>query len=307
MSPLLRLLLMYIMATLYIIAGIFHFVTPEFYLAIMPNYLPYHLELVYLSGVAEIICGLMLYLKRTRVFGAWLTIALLIAIYPANVQMAQNYWSKDHPQKYLLLARLPFQFVFIWWAYQYTKPIEHAKLLAQELTENFQAHNSPSVIETSYSLDNKQPKRTKYSESETRLIETLENVCDRFLKYNVHAERSGSLRYARGRSQTMETLWNLRNKGVKVVLDVPDTMWDAPSAEITQLKKYCEEMVEEQEENIEQWYFDKQVRNEIPLEKYLCEDRVLKNRDSSCLREVYTPTDQETTNAKSKGDTEKID
>jgi hypothetical protein len=45
---------------------------------------------------------------------------------------------------------------------------------------------------------------------ETRLIETLENVCERFLHYNVHAERPGSLRYARGRSQTMETLWNLR-------------------------------------------------------------------------------------------------
>lgn len=45
---------------------------------------------------------------------------------------------------------------------------------------------------------------------ETRLIETLENVCERFLQYNVHAERPGSLRYARGRSQTMETLWNLR-------------------------------------------------------------------------------------------------
>ncbi len=99
------------------------------------------------------------------------------------------------------------------------------KLLAQELTENFQEHNSPSVIETSYSLDAKQPKKTKYSDSyvlngissshfficrETRLIETLENVCERFLHYNVHAERPGSLRYARGRSQTMETLWNLR-------------------------------------------------------------------------------------------------
>ncbi|CAF2511951.1 unnamed protein product [Rotaria sp. Silwood2] len=184
---------------------------------------------------------------------------------------------------------------------------EVCKLLAQELTENFQEHNSPSVIETSYSLDAKQPKKTKYSDSETRLIETLENVCERFLQYNVHAERSGSLRYARGRSQTMETLWNLRNKGVKVVLDVPDTMWDAPSAEITQLKKYCEEMVEEQEENIEQWYFNKKIRNEILLEKYLCEDRVLKNRDSSCLREVYTPSNEEITHTQSKGDTGKID
>jgi hypothetical protein len=83
------------------------------------------------------------------------------------------------------------------------------------------------VIEPSYSLDGKQVKKIKYSDSyvftthsidfnllvffrETRLIEVLENVCERFLKYNVHAERPGSLRYARGRSQTMDTLWNLR-------------------------------------------------------------------------------------------------
>lgn len=66
-------------------------------------------------------------------------------------------------------------------------------------------------------------------------------------------------------------------------------------------------MVEEQEENIEQWYFNKNVRNEVPLEKYLCEDRVLKNRDSSCLREVYTPSNEPVTKEKSKGDTGKTD
>lgn len=184
---------------------------------------------------------------------------------------------------------------------------EVCKLLAQELTENFQERNSPAVIETGYSFDNTKAKKMKYSDSETRLIETLENVCERFLQYNVHAERSGSLRYARGRSQTMETLWNLRNKGVKVVLDVPDTMWDAPSAEITQLKKYCEEMLEDQEENIEEWYFDKKLREETPLEKYLCEDRVLKNRDASCLREIYQPTDDDQSETKVKGDQRKND
>ncbi len=76
----LRLLLMYSMAILYIIAGVLHFIKPEFYLRIMPRYLPYHLELVYLSGLCEIICGLLLFFKRTQKFGAWLTIALLIAV-----------------------------------------------------------------------------------------------------------------------------------------------------------------------------------------------------------------------------------
>jgi uncharacterized membrane protein len=76
----LRLFFMYLMAILYIIAGIFHFIKPEFYLEIMPHYLPYHLELVYLSGLCEIICGLMLFFRQTQSLGAWLTIALLIAV-----------------------------------------------------------------------------------------------------------------------------------------------------------------------------------------------------------------------------------
>lgn len=62
-------------------------------------------------------------------------------------------------------------------------------------------------------------------------------------------------------------------------------------------------MLEEQEENIEQWYFNKQLRNATPLEKYICEDRVLKNHDASCLAEVYTPSVDAETNKRAKGDT----
>ena len=70
----------YFMALLYIIAGVLHFIKPEFYLPIMPRYLPYHLELIYLSGFCEILCGLLLFFKHTQALGAWLTIALLIAV-----------------------------------------------------------------------------------------------------------------------------------------------------------------------------------------------------------------------------------
>ena len=80
MSSLIRVLLMYFMAILYIIAGVLHFLKPDFYLRIMPRYLPYHLELVYLSGFVEILCGLLLFFKHTQSLGAWLTIALLIAV-----------------------------------------------------------------------------------------------------------------------------------------------------------------------------------------------------------------------------------
>ncbi|CAF0803663.1 unnamed protein product [Rotaria sp. Silwood1] len=70
----------------------------------------------------------MLFFKRTQKLGAWLTIALFIAVYPANIEMAQDFWSNNHPQKYLTLVRLRFQFFFIWWAYQYTKSIQHSKV-----------------------------------------------------------------------------------------------------------------------------------------------------------------------------------
>jgi uncharacterized membrane protein len=42
--------------------------------------------------------------------------------------MAQDFWSKNHSQKYIGLARLPLQFIMIWWAYQYTKPVKQSKL-----------------------------------------------------------------------------------------------------------------------------------------------------------------------------------
>ena len=78
------------MAAFYIVAGVNHFRAPEFYVAIMPPYLPWHLELVYLSGVAEIVCGVGLLIPRTRVLAAWATIALLIAVFPANIHVALN-------------------------------------------------------------------------------------------------------------------------------------------------------------------------------------------------------------------------
>ena len=80
MSTFLRLTFMHLMGIFYIIAGTLHFIIPQFYVSIMPRYLPYHLELVYISGIWEMICGLMIFFKRTQVLGAWLTIALLIAV-----------------------------------------------------------------------------------------------------------------------------------------------------------------------------------------------------------------------------------
>ena len=98
--------------------------SPEFYVAIMPPYLPWHLELVYLSGVAEILCGVGLLFPRTRVLAAWATIALLVAIFPANIHVALHDVPMSGRSQGLGIwnwVRLPFQFVLIAWAWWYTR------------------------------------------------------------------------------------------------------------------------------------------------------------------------------------------
>jgi uncharacterized membrane protein len=104
----------------FIVAGTLHFVVPRFYVRIMPPWLPAHRELVAASGVAEIAGGLLLMSARPRVrrAGGRLSIATLIAVFPANVHMAVNHG--DFPEvpggRPTLLARLPLQAVCIAWA-----------------------------------------------------------------------------------------------------------------------------------------------------------------------------------------------
>ena len=108
------------MAGLYILAGVMHFVSPKFYLRIMPRYIPYHKGLVLISGIAEIALGILLFFPALRSMAAWGIIALLIAIFPANV----NHLTSAKPGKgfplWVLYLRLPIQGVLIWWAYLFT-------------------------------------------------------------------------------------------------------------------------------------------------------------------------------------------
>ncbi|MFC5282227.1 MauE/DoxX family redox-associated membrane protein [Pedobacter alpinus] len=106
-----------LMGSVYVLAGTYHFINPSFYLQIMPKYLPNHLELVYLSGLAEIIAGGLLIPKKTRKLGAWGIIVLLIAVFPANIQMAINEYAEGGFMFYISLIRLPFQFLLMYWAY----------------------------------------------------------------------------------------------------------------------------------------------------------------------------------------------
>jgi uncharacterized membrane protein len=123
-------ILLYAMAAFYIAAGVNHFRSPDFYVAIMPPYLPWHLELVYLSGIAEIVCGVGLLIPRTRVLAAWATIALLIAIFPANIHVALNdvpLAGRSEGAGIWNWVRLPFQLLFIAWAGWYTRDGEPAR------------------------------------------------------------------------------------------------------------------------------------------------------------------------------------
>lgn len=104
-------------------AGVNHFIHPAFYLKIMPSWLPLHKELVFISGVAEVLCALLLLFPVTRRFGAYGVIALLIAVFPANIQMLLDYYHDNNPLLWVAIIRLPIQFLLIWWAYIFTKPI----------------------------------------------------------------------------------------------------------------------------------------------------------------------------------------
>ncbi len=107
----------WLLSILFIAAGFNHFRKPEFYVRIMPPYLPWHLELVYLSGVFEIALGALLLIPRFSKLAAWGLIVLLIAVFPANVHMALNPESYPQFSPLMLWLRLPLQGVLMAWAY----------------------------------------------------------------------------------------------------------------------------------------------------------------------------------------------
>jgi uncharacterized membrane protein len=111
----------YLLAIFMVGAGTMHFVRTDFYVKIMPPYLPLHRELVYLSGVIEIALGVLLLIPRFSRLAAWGIIALLIAVFPANIYVYQH--QELIPGSPILhFLRLPLQGVFLLWAYWHTRP-----------------------------------------------------------------------------------------------------------------------------------------------------------------------------------------
>ena len=102
----------------FVATGLLHFLRPRMYEAIMPRYLPAHRELVYASGVAEIAGGAGVLHPRTAKPAGWWLIATLIAIFPANVEMAVHAERFRRIPRPLLWARLPLQGLLIAWVYK---------------------------------------------------------------------------------------------------------------------------------------------------------------------------------------------
>ena len=102
----------------FLATGVLHFLRPRMYEAIMPGYLPAHRELVYASGVAEMAGGAGVLVQGTRRAAGWWLIATLIAIFPANVNMAVNADRFRAVPEPLLWARLPLQGAVVAWVFR---------------------------------------------------------------------------------------------------------------------------------------------------------------------------------------------
>ena len=114
---------LWIMALFYVAAGIRHFTHTSFYMQMMPPFVPAHLTMVYVSGVAEAALGLALLIPRLSRHAAWVLVALLICVFPANLYMwiADVHIDGRAVPPVFHAIRLPFQAVFIAWAYWHTR------------------------------------------------------------------------------------------------------------------------------------------------------------------------------------------
>ena len=109
------------MAIIYIIAGVFHFIKPKLYLGIMPNYLPNHKFLVYLSGAFEVVLGITICFPLLKNISIYLIIGLLILFLLVRINMLINKMASFGIPKWILILRFPIQFGLMYWAYIYLK------------------------------------------------------------------------------------------------------------------------------------------------------------------------------------------
>jgi uncharacterized membrane protein len=109
-----KIALLILLAMLFTYSGLMHFLHPQPFLKIMPEYLPGHQFLVSLSGIFEILGAVFLLIPKTRRYAGAAMILLLIAVFPANINMAMKKIDFGWIPEYALWLRLPFQFVLLW-------------------------------------------------------------------------------------------------------------------------------------------------------------------------------------------------
>ena len=118
-----KLITIYFMSIAYTYVGVRHFIDPDFFLAIMPNYLSMHLFFVYLTGLMEVVFGLLLAFRKTRKFASYGLIVLLLIVFPANIHLVESELSQSilEVSKEQTIIRLPFQGLLLILAYWHSK------------------------------------------------------------------------------------------------------------------------------------------------------------------------------------------
>jgi uncharacterized membrane protein len=113
---------LYLMAASYFAAGVTHLIKPAKFLIMMPHWLPFHIGLIYLSGVAEIIFAILLIPFKTRALAAWLIIAMLVIyFFVIHIPQSIDFYQTGNKYFMITLIRLPLQFLLIGWAWIYTQ------------------------------------------------------------------------------------------------------------------------------------------------------------------------------------------
>ena len=110
---------LYLMAAIYVLAGINHFLKPKMYMRIMPRYLPNHKLLVSLSGVAEILLGIGLCFEATKVISIYGIITMLVVFLLVHFYMLTGEKASAGIPKWILILRIPLQFGLMYWAWWY--------------------------------------------------------------------------------------------------------------------------------------------------------------------------------------------
>ncbi len=109
----------YIMAVIYILAGLMHFVKPKTYMRVMPKYLPNHKALVFWSGIAEILLGVGLCIPVLKVISIYSIIAMLAVFLMVHFYMLSSKKAAAGIPKWVLILRIPLQFGLMYWAWIY--------------------------------------------------------------------------------------------------------------------------------------------------------------------------------------------